>query len=1043
MFLKFRITIFFILINLIIGQFDWIDNGAPIRQGQHIEWQRSAGNGLDGEVIIAWSDTRDSMRDVYVQKFDATGNPMWGEDGIAVTTAFGRQEDPLLVGDGQGGAFVVWIDYRNEPDTKGDVYAQHVLSDGSLVWSLEGYPIVVKDGAQRSPNMCKDGQGGAYIIWKDFTVGQYEHVYATHISADNDVINPGVGVPIMTNDSNHNGISLEIAGNGEAAMAWVDDRNGELDIFGQRMLADHDNQTISTLWSSVEEGGIAICDEVGEQNYAKITYAEGCCGAEGITAVTWQDERNGNFDIFMQFLYINGDAYFQEYPQGLPLTNLPSSQTKPRVKADNSGAYITWYSDQNDNADIFAQKVIGSQSEPIAWADNGLAICDEPQTQTGARLSVDNQGGAYFVWQDDRQGGDEADIYMQHVDFNNALTMPINGMVISDASLIQKSPVVRTDESGNAYAVWEDGRSGSGAIYVQYLDYNGEIGLDLNGKEIYYGVDGKSGNIKSERISNDELLMYWEDRENGVNSTYNFSKIIDKDYGLSFDNAISIENKTLSNNPAQLNAEVKKIGNKLFLGFLQDNFQAGVNPFEGYSQYFQISDFPGFELIGDPNGTWLNPSDFYQYDFISENGRSLDLLVNETSDIFYFTSLSEFFAGSDIYVRKIDIDGNIFWDSPINLTNDPSNENFVRNVFKNQNNGAFILYDEAGSNNYIYVMSIDENANVLDGFPKRVSEVDSDQFVENSVDTGSGIFVVWKDNRNGQDNDIYGQYFDYSGNALGESEGIAIAQYQNDQRNSMVTYNADLNEVLVCWEDYSNGADYDLVCNTVNLDTLLVNEGDIEFEPLYTVADGLGDQINVFTYSAKNGNYMIVWEDSRNNSDENLQIHTDIYYQEINLSGEYLYEQGGIAVCDSYHIQTEPKISQYSESENDNSYIIYWSDLRSTGKDLLYNVYAQSITHETNLSIENNFVEEFNLKSVYPNPFNPTLNINFFANINGNIEINVYDINGRLVDKILNKNIVSGDHDISWNAQGFPSGIYLISVESSNYKTITKVSLLK
>ena len=188
---------------------------------------------------------------------------------------------------------------------------------------------------------------------------------------------------------------------------------------------------------------------------------------------------------------------------------------------------------------------------------------------------------------------------------------------------------------------------------------------------------------------------------------------------------------------------------------------------------------------------------------------------------------------------------------------------------------------------------------------------------------------------------------------------------------------------------------------------------------------------------------MIAWEDSRNNSDENLQIHTDIYYQEINLNGEYLYEQGGIAVCDSYHIQTEPKISQYSESENDNSYIIYWSDLRSTCKDLLYNVYAQSITHETNLSIENNFIEEFNLNSVYPNPFNPTLNISFSTNMNGNIKINAYDINGRIVDKILNKNVVSGDYDISWDAQGFPSGIYLISIESNNYKKITKVSLLK
>jgi hypothetical protein len=76
------------------------------------------------------------MRDVYVQKIDAQGNKLWGEKGIAVTTAYGRQEDPLLVGDENGGAFIVWIDYRNEPDTKGDVYAQHVLSDGSHIHLL-------------------------------------------------------------------------------------------------------------------------------------------------------------------------------------------------------------------------------------------------------------------------------------------------------------------------------------------------------------------------------------------------------------------------------------------------------------------------------------------------------------------------------------------------------------------------------------------------------------------------------------------------------------------------------------------------------------------------------------------------------------------------------------------------------------------------------------------------------------------------------------------------------------------------------------------
>lgn len=1037
-----RFLFLFLIFNLALAQFDWVDDGAPIRQGQHIEWQRSAGDGQIGEIIFAWSDTRDSMRDVYVQKIDAQGNKLWGEKGIAVTTAYGRQEDPLLVGDDNGGAFIVWIDYRNEPDTKGDVYAQHVLSDGSLVWSLEGQPIVVKDGSQRSPNMCKDGNGGAYIIWKDFTLGQYEHVYATHISSDNEIINPGEGVPIMTNDSHHNGISLEIAGLGEAAMAWVDDRNGNLDIFGQRMVADHDNNTINTLWSTVEEGGKAICDAEGDQNYAKITYAAGCCGTEGITATTWQDDRNQNFDIYMQYLWVDGNPYFQDYPQGLPLTEgLSSSQTKPRVKADDSGAYVIWYSDQNGNSDIYAQKIIASQEDPVQWSINGEPICIADDAQTGARLSVSGDGGAYFTWQDDRNGGDEADVYVQHINAENLSTMPANGLIISNAALIQKSPVVRKDGNGSAFIIWEDGRSGSGGIYTQHLNGQGDFTLANNGMEIYYGVDGKSDNIKSERINDDEILLYWEDRENGVNSTYNFGKIISNDYGISYDNAISVPNTSLSLNPAQLNAEVKKVGNNLFMGFLQDNYQASSDPFEGYSQYFQILDLPELNLQGDNYGTWLNPTDFFQYDFISEFGRDLDLLVNEDNTLFYFTSLSEFFAGPDIYVRKVGIDGTIYWDAPKNLTNDPSSDNFVRNVFNSPNGGAFIVFDKIGSGNYSNITIMNSDGVNAQGFPKRVCDVESNQFIEDAVDTGDGIFVVWRDNRQEGGSDIYGQYFDYSGNLLGASDGISIASYGNDQTNAKISYHDELNEILVCWEDYSNGQDYDLFCNTVNLTSLEVNTN-ADGSPLYLIADGQGDQINVYTYKALNGNYMIAWEDSRNNSDENLQTHTDIYYQEIN-NGQYVYAQNGLALCDAYHIQTEPKIALYSQNESEQSYMVYWSDLRSTGKDLLYNIYGQSITHDFQLSIHEDVDLPFSINSIFPNPFNPNVTISFFNPKNDNISIKIYDLNGKLVKTLHDNYLSNGNHSFNWNAQNFSSGIYIVNIGSDETYISSKISLLK
>ena len=47
-----RVVFVFLLISTVFSQFDWIDGGAPIRQGQHIEWQRTAGSGDPGEIIF-------------------------------------------------------------------------------------------------------------------------------------------------------------------------------------------------------------------------------------------------------------------------------------------------------------------------------------------------------------------------------------------------------------------------------------------------------------------------------------------------------------------------------------------------------------------------------------------------------------------------------------------------------------------------------------------------------------------------------------------------------------------------------------------------------------------------------------------------------------------------------------------------------------------------------------------------------------------------------------------------------------------------------
>ena len=65
-----------IVFSFIFAQYDWTDDGVSVRQGIHIEWQRTGDNGNDGEMIFAWSDTRYGGRDIYAQKVDVNGNPL-------------------------------------------------------------------------------------------------------------------------------------------------------------------------------------------------------------------------------------------------------------------------------------------------------------------------------------------------------------------------------------------------------------------------------------------------------------------------------------------------------------------------------------------------------------------------------------------------------------------------------------------------------------------------------------------------------------------------------------------------------------------------------------------------------------------------------------------------------------------------------------------------------------------------------------------------------------------------------------------------------
>lgn len=109
----------------------WADTGVPVALVPGPSQAELLPDGAHG-VIACWSDWRTVsnyyLADVYAQRFDAGGAPLWGPNDVLVSGAPGNQAGAALVG-APGGAIVAFTDRRGSTI---DVYAQAIMSDGSL-----------------------------------------------------------------------------------------------------------------------------------------------------------------------------------------------------------------------------------------------------------------------------------------------------------------------------------------------------------------------------------------------------------------------------------------------------------------------------------------------------------------------------------------------------------------------------------------------------------------------------------------------------------------------------------------------------------------------------------------------------------------------------------------------------------------------------------------------------------------------------------------------------------------------------------------------
>ncbi|MFL2982855.1 MAG: T9SS type A sorting domain-containing protein [Candidatus Neomarinimicrobiota bacterium] len=982
------------------------EDGAPIRQGVHVEWYRTVVPGNAGEAIFVWSDTRYGMRNIFAHKIDQDGQLLWGDNGAVVTNLPGRQEDPVAITDGLGGMFVAWVDYRF--DEQGDIFFQHLNSDGQTLMDEDGVALAQVEGKQITINMCTDSVGGVFVTWQDKRSGIDDDIYGTHISSFHDIVAPGTGVPIVVEGGNQNAKTIEYAGNSDAFIAWADFREGaNADIYGQRL-----NSSMESLF---QENGISIAATDEQELKPRATFVLG-----STSFIAWK-EGDESSKVLYQFIDENGLIF----ESAIGITDSEALQTAPRVKRSSSGdIFVNWKDLRDDpiDGDQYFQKVDSNGNKQ--WGD-GVRIDPVEDIDFSARFSASLDGGLNVIWE--RGTFPDVNILFQNINSNGGYGLG-EPVFISNASGYQFSPILVGTNQGMTFGIYGDQGTGSIDLKVQKIGSDYTLQWDDNGVTAMSGLDGDVNYTSAYRVSERDLYLIWED--NRASKKIYGSRVID----LEIQDTNGKKMTFGDNSSSETDFSTPYI----------INTSSGI-----YTATFDGSSSPKFIRINRLNESLNN--------VWNQGGIGLNavfdmrsVLLTETSDgVGCFWSESRGF-NYDIYYQKIDLDGNMTLNSEGVELVDSSGDDYVMAVIPTPDNKFMIFWmEDAWPAASLKFSKIDDQGNIEIGWNPNgntlsSSSSDSRHLQVSALNDGSGLFALWI--QDGNFSDIYAQFIDWDGNVLWDEGGVPIVEAENDQVNVTFQFNQTGSHVLIAWQDYRNGSDFDIYGEILDLNTGLTGQnGVLQFTSDTT------DQYNPKMTSVQDDEFLIIWEDERGyyNADPLLINGVDLYGSGYIIGQGITTEVDGIPICIAYHKQQNVNITHHSDDE----YILDWIDFRSSGKEDLANYYGRTLMKAELLSASScsdcePLPDEFLLKSAYPNPFNGKINFDFEMPYKQAVEFQIFDIRGNLVFDRLILPGFGGLHHISWDAkdmrgQDMASGIYLYKFQVNKYNYSGKVTYLK
>ena len=490
----------------------------------------------------------------------------------------------------------------------------------------------------------------------------------------------------------------------------------------------------------------------------------------GRIVVAWEDLRNGtSSDVFAARLLPDGTLLD---PLGIQVGAAPNDQAKPAVAWDGASFVVAWQDFRGgaDN-DIYAARLsaAGAVLDP-----SGIPISTAANSQMYPAIAAGGGQGSLLVWRDYRSGS-SFDIYGARLDASGNVVDPA-GLLVSAATGAQRHPSLAWDGT-NFVAAWEDHRGGTS--YDLYAARIAPQGIVLDPAGILVAKGGSDEANVALAKGPDGALVVWD---------------ADADGRDVFGARLSPQGALLDANPTPISVA-------------PNDEIVGDASFDGSSFLVVWADSrnSSHTLYGarvDAAGTLLDPAGLLLLDGAGPV-KEPRVAFDGTNHLVVWTDGRSLQNQSDIYAMRVAPSGAVLDVGGFPVATGSSAQERPQIAFGGGQYVVSWIDDRFGATAWdVFGARVTPLGQVLD--PARVSRHGrpGSQRVRRMAFSSDTFLVVFSDERNGPEGDIYGARLDATG-ALLDALGIPISVATKGQTSPSVA--SDGADFFVTWSDARNG----------------------------------------------------------------------------------------------------------------------------------------------------------------------------------------------------------------------------------------------